>query len=343
LVVDLQSTSTHMRLPPWAADQLSAVAPDGWEVVHIASASTSVGSGTNLVSDETLAAIAPAEAYFGYGLPVALLRAAPLLRWAHSASAGVGASVTPELRRSGVLLTNSAGVYGEPMADTVLAGVLHFVRGLDFAARQQAASTWDQRPFVRRTTDGPAEVRELSELRVVIVGAGGIGSAVARRFSALGCRCVGIRRRPELGAPDGFARVTGADGLDGELPEADVIVLAVPLTEGSASVLDARRLALLPAGAIVVNVARGALVSDVDLLDSLNRNHVRGAVLDVFNTEPLPADNPYWQHPKVLVTPHVSGVSPRHWRRGLELFIDNWRRWHAGIPLRNVVDLDAGY
>ncbi len=164
-----------------------------------------------------------------------------------------------------------------------------------------------------------------------------------RRFSALGCRCVGVRRRPELGAPDGFARVLGVEGLEAALPEADVIVLAAPLTNGSASLLDGRRLALLPAGAIVVNVGRGALVSDVALVEALNGNHVRGAVLDVFNTEPLPADNPYWQHPKVLVTPHVSGVSPQHWRRGLELFEDNWRRWHAGTPLRNGVDLDAGY
>ncbi|QJR35888.1 D-2-hydroxyacid dehydrogenase [Gemmatimonas groenlandica] len=343
LVVDLQSTSPHMRVPLWAAERIAAAAPDGWEVVHIASPSKSIGSGSNMASDETLAVITRAEGYLGYGVPAGLLQAAPHLGWAHSAAAGVGASVTPELRASGVVFTNSAGVYGEPMADTVLAGVLHFVRGLDFATRQQAASTWNQLPFIHRDLSARAEVRELAELRVLIVGAGGIGTAVARRFSALGCRCVGIRRRPELGAPEGFARVEGPGALDAELPDADVLVLAAPLTGGSASLLDARRLALLPAGAIVVNVARGALVSDEALLDSLNRNHLRGAVLDVFNTEPLPVDNPYWQHPKVLVTPHVSGVSPQHWRRVLELFEDNWRRWQAGTPLRNVVDLDAGY
>lgn len=343
LVVDLQSTSPHMRVPEWAAERVTSSAPDGWEVVHIASPSTSIGTGSNMASDETLAAIAQAEGYFGYGVPAGLLQAAPQLRWAHSAAAGVGASVTPELRASGVVFTNSAAVYGEPMADTVLAGVLHFVRGLDFAVRQQAVSTWNQLPFLHRGVSEPADVRELAELRVLIVGAGGIGTAVARRFSALGCQCVGIRRRPELGAPEGFARVVGVEGLDAEFAGADVVVLAAPLTGGSSALLDAGRLALLPAGAIVVNVARGALVSDEALLDALNRHHVRGAVLDVFTTEPLPVDHPYWQHLRVLVTPHVSAVSPQQWRRGLELFEDNWRRWHAGTPLRNVVDLDAGY
>ncbi len=328
-----------MRLPAWGAERISEAAPDGWDVVHIASPSASLGSGLNAVSAETLLASGDAEAYFGYGVSVPLLEAAPRLQWAHSASAGVGSSISPELRDRGVQFTNSAGVYAEPMADTVLAGVLHFVRGLHVVVRQQAASRWDQSPFIRPGS----ELREIGELRVLVLGAGGIGSAVARRFTALGCRCVGIRRRPEMGVPDGFARVTGPDALDAELPQADVLVIAAPLTAESSFLIDERRLALLPAGAIVVNVARGALISDVALLDSLNRNHVRGAVLDVFNTEPLPADNPYWQHDNVLVTPHVSGVSTQHWRRALDLFEDNWRRWHAGDPLRNVVDLDAGY
>jgi phosphoglycerate dehydrogenase-like enzyme len=103
-------------------------------------------------------------------------------------------------------------------------------------------------------------------------------------------------------------------------------------------------LALLPAGAIVVIVARGGLVADEALLEALDAGRIRGAVLDVFHTEPLPPFSPYWQHSRVLVTPHVSGVSPRRqWARALALFEDNWRRWVAGSPLRNVVDLDAGY
>lgn len=334
------STTPHMRLPSWGGDQLVARAPDGWRVSIMTAPSISSGNGTNRVSDETLAAVADAEAYFGFGLTAPMLEAAPQLRWAHSVAAGVGASITPTLRAHPVVLTNSAGMYGEAMADTILAGVLHFARGLDHAVRQQAASRWDQLPF----STGDMASRELDELRVLVIGAGGIGSAVARRFSALGCSCVGIRRRPELGLPPGFSRVAGPDHVDDELPDADVVVIAAPETSQTVALLDARRLALLPAGAIVVNVARGGLVAGEALLEALDAGRLRGAVLDVFPTEPLPSSSPFWQHSRVLVTPHVSGVSPRrHWARALSLFEDNWRRWVAGTPLRNVVDLDAGY
>jgi phosphoglycerate dehydrogenase-like enzyme len=273
-------------------------------------------------------------------VPASLVQAARALRWAHSASAGVTASITPALVTSGITLTNSAGVYGEAMADTVLAGVLHFVRGLDHAVHQQRTATWDKRPF----QSPPFAVREVADLRVLVLGAGGIGTAVARRFAALGAVCTGVRRRVALGVPEGCARVVGPDGLDDALAEADVVVLAAPLTEASRGVMDARRLALLPSGAIVVNVARGALLDDDALLAALDDGTLRGACLDVFQREPLAAEHSFWRHPRVLVTPHVSGVSPaRHWERALGLFEDNWRRWVAGEPLRNVVDLSAGY
>ena len=340
LVVDLQSTAPTMALPAWGADRLRAAAPPGWEVRVVQSPTDSSGDGTNAVSDESLQAVAGAEAYFGYGVPAVLVEAARELRWAHSASAGVGSSITPALVASGITLTNSAGVYGEAMAETVLAGVLHFVRGLDHAVRQQQTATWDKRAF----QSPPFAVREVADLRVLVVGAGGIGTAVARRFAALGAVCTGVRRRVALGVPDGFARVVGVDGLDDALAEADVVVLAAPLTESSRGVMDARRLALLPHGAIVVNVARGALLDDEALLAALDAGALRGACLDVFQPEPLAASHPFWRHPRVLVTPHVSGVSPaRHWERALSLFEDNWRRWVAGEPLRNVVDLSAGY
>ncbi|MCC6245233.1 MAG: D-2-hydroxyacid dehydrogenase [Gemmatimonadaceae bacterium] len=345
LVVDLFSNVPHMRLPLPVADQIVAMCPTSWRVTVVQSATVSGGDGTNTVSDETLAAVQDAEAYYGFGAPAAMLDAAPHMRWVHSAAAGVGASITPTLRARAaadppVVFTNSAGLYGEPMADTILAGVLHFVRGLDVAVRQQAAARWEQRRFA----DGETEARELEDYRVLVVGAGGIGSAVARRFTALGVTCTGVRRRPELGVPPGFAAVVGPDDLDAALAAADILVIAAPATSSTQLLLDARRVALLPAGAIVVNVARGGLVEDEPLRAALDAGRLRGAVLDVFHTEPLPAESPWWQHPRVLITPHVSGVSPRrYWARALALFEDNWQRWIAGDPLRNVVDLDAGY
>ncbi len=329
-----------MRFPVWASEHMRTHPLDGWRVTVIKSPSVSVGSSTNTASAETMAAIADAEVYFGYGVPASLIEAAPMLKWAHSMAAGVGASITPVLRKRGLAFTNSAGLYGEGMAETVLAGVLHFVRGLDVAVRQQAEAVWDQTSF----PDPVNLVREVDELRVLVVGAGGIGGAVARRFSALGCGCVGIRRRPERGALPGFSHVVGPEALDDELTRADVVVIAAPATEATHELLNARRLALLPSGAIVVNVARGSLIEEAALLAALDRGQVRGAFLDVFRTEPLPADSLWWRHPRVLITPHVSGVSPRRqWTRAIALFEDNWRRWVAGEPLRNVVDLDAGY
>lgn len=328
-----------MRLPDAVAQELKAASPAGWEVVVIRSPTVSAGDGTDVVSAETLDAIKAAEAYYGFGVPGALVAAAPMLRWAHSASAGVGSSITPELRASNVVLTNSAGIYAEPMADTVLAGVLHFLRGLDYAVHQQHEAKWDQTPFVTQL----AVMREVRDCGVLVVGAGGIGSTVAVRFQALGSQCIGIRRRPELGTPPGFARVAGPQALHAELRNADVVVLSAPLTVESRQLLSAEELALLPSGAIVVNVARGALLDEGALLSALDSGRLRGAVLDVFAREPLPPEHALWRHPRVLITPHVSGVSPNHWGRALSLFLDNWRRYVTGEPLRNVVDLDAGY
>ena len=344
LVVNLFSALTPMRMPAWVGEQIAGRTPAGWRVTVITPPPSFASSGPSM-SDQTFAAMADAEAFYGFEVTPELLRAGARLRWVHSAAAGVSEAVTAMLRARGpaepaLHLTNSAGNFSETMGDTVLAGVLHFVRGFDVAVRQQAAGVWQRDSFAA----GPTAGRELDEYRVLVIGAGGIGSAAARRFAAHGCAVTGVRRRPELGVPAGCDRVVGPEHLDAELPAADVVVLAAPFTDQTKTLLDRRRLALLPADAIVVNVARGGLVAEEALLEALDAGRLRGAVLDVFHTEPLPLSSPFWQHPRVLVLPHVSGVSPhRHWERTLALFEDNWRRWVAGEPLRNVVDLDAGY
>jgi phosphoglycerate dehydrogenase-like enzyme len=153
-----------------------------------------------------------------------------------------------------------------------------------------------------------------------------------------------VRRRVSLGAPAGFDRVVTLDQLDAELPHHDVIVLAAPLTPETTGLLTAERLDLLPPQSIVVNVARGAHLDEAALAERIVSGRIRGAVLDVFREEPLPASSPLWGLRQVVVSPHISPVSPgRFWPRQLALFLDNWRRYSKGQPLRNVVDKRAGY
>jgi phosphoglycerate dehydrogenase-like enzyme len=173
---------------------------------------------------------------------------------------------------------------------------------------------------------------------------GGIGEAPARRLSGLGCPCVGVRRHPDRPVPAAFQRAVPLEGIDVELPGADIVVLATPLTPLTRNVLSAARVDCLKAGAIVVNMARGALLDEPALTRRLQEGGLRGAVLDVFAEEPLPAGSPLWGMRNVLITPHVAAVSPRlFWKRELELFLDNWGRYRAGMPLRNQIDKHAGY
>ncbi len=303
-------------------------------------ATSSDGDGPQGGSDESRRLIADAEVYFGFGITRDLFRAARRLRWVHSAAAGVGNVLASGIGESDVILTNSAGVHGPPIGEFIVAGILHFMRGLDVAVAQQARKEWSKAFFVAE--DSP--LREVSGSRILIVGTGGLGGEAARRLAALGAICTGLRRRPELGAPAGFARVAGLDQLDAELPGADVVVLAAPLTAATAALLTRERLGLLPPHAVVVNVARGAMLDEEALADLLEEGRLRGAVLDVFREEPLATTSRLWQLRSALVVPHVSPVSPgRFWPRQLDLFLDNWRRYAAGEPLRNVVDKQAGY
>ena len=319
--------------------------PDGWSLVLVEGETISDGDGNPSPSPEVVEAVRDAEVYFGFGMSEPLLAAAERLRWIQSAAAGVKSLLALGIPERGILLTNAAGIHAEPMADLVLGGVIHFLRGFDVALGQQRDARWVREPWVNpgaAATD--VQPREVADCRVLVFGAGGIGTAVARRFTALGACCVGVRRRPELGAPPGFARVVGDGGLDAELPAADVVVLSAPATESTEQILDARRLGLLGRGAIVVNVARGALVDERALAEALAAGRLRGAVLDVFSQEPLPADSPFWRLPNVLVTPHVSAVSPaRFWDRMLALFLENWERYRRGERLKNLVDASAGY
>lgn len=340
MVVDLRSTAQAFNLPDRVAKAIADATPTGWRTHIVAALTDSFGDGAQTPSDEALAAIVEAEVYVGFGMPRALFLAGPQLKWVQTGTAGVATLLFDEMRSGTVQLTNAAGLYGPTIAEHVLAGVLHFLRAFDLADEMRRKKEWDQSAFATPR----ALVREVDELRVLVIGAGGLGSEIAKRFSTLGAQVSGVRRRPGLGIPPGFGEIHGPSELDGLLPFADVVVLATPLTAETQSLLDAQRMKRLKPGVIVANVARGALLDEPALIEGLSAGRIRGAVLDVFAKEPLAGDSPLWQLPRVLWTPHVSGVSPRRfWDRLQDLILDNWARYRAGEALRNLVDKRAGY
>lgn len=340
LVLDMDDPRPLLRMPTDLEDRLRAALTFGWEVVRVAAHSSGRGDGSGSTSAEAIDAVRDAEIYLGYGAPEAILRAGEALRWVHSGAAGVASAITPALRGSGVVLTNSAGVHGPAIAETALAMMLHFARGLDVAVRAQAEGVWDTAPF----DADPSVSRELDGATLGVVGYGGIGREVAHRALAFGMRVLALRRHPDLSREsDGVTVLSGREALDRLLSESDYVVLATPETQETRGMIDVRAFERMKRGAVLVNVSRGPLVDEEALVRALRGGSLRGAALDVFATEPLPAGHPLWRLPNVLVTPHVSGYSSRFWERESELILDNVSRYLRGRDLRNVVDLDAGY
>ncbi|CAN5676358.1 D-2-hydroxyacid dehydrogenase [soil metagenome] len=342
LVLHLRDTRPIWAIPHWAVAEIRDALPSGWEMLEVEVPADGRGDGGG-PSAEALRAIRGAEVYLGYGIPRELLIAATTppedkLRWAHSAAAGVGGSLYPEMLRSAVTLTNSAGIHAAPIAETVVAMILHFARGLDFAVRAQAERKWLKEPFEHADTP----VREISGLTLGIVGFGGIGREAASRAAALGMRPLALRRSG-TDAPPGVELVTGEGALERLLERSDVLLLSVPETPETRGLVGRAELARLPEGALVINVARGGVLDEDALVDCLRSGHLRGAALDVFREEPLPPQSPLWSLPNVLVTPHVSGTSRGFWRREADLILANLRRYRDGEPLINVVDKQAGY
>lgn len=339
LVIDLADARPIFALPAGLVAAIQEAAPD-WEVVVVETAADGTGDGGEWAAPAALAAVrAGAEVYMGFGIPSEILSEAPSLRWVHSGAAGVRGSLTPEMRASDVVFTNSAGIHGPPVAETVLAYLLHFARGLDHAVASQQERRWGKDVF-----DGAhAPVRELSRSTVGVVGLGGIGREVAWRAAALGARVVGTRRRPEPVGVDGVDVLTGIDGFHRLLEISDYVVLTLPETAETVGLMDRAAFDRMRRGAVLVNVSRGGLVDTGALVSSLSAGRIRGAALDVFSREPLPDGDPLWSTPGLLITPHTSAYTHAFWEREKSLILDNVRRYRGGERLRNVVDKDAGY
>ncbi|HSP61178.1 MAG TPA: D-2-hydroxyacid dehydrogenase [Ornithinimicrobium sp.] len=253
------------------------------------------------------------------------------LEWIHVAAAGVDTLLFDGLRTSAVTVTNARGVFDRPIAEYVLAAVLAHAKRVHESADLQRAREWRHR-----------ETRSVRGARVVVVGTGGIGREIALLLRTVGMEVVSAGSRAREGDPD-LGDVVDSDELARHVGRADYLVNAAPLTDRTRGLIDREVLAALPPTAHLVNIGRGATVVEDDLLEALRGRRLDGATLDVFATEPLPADSPFWDAPGVVVSPHMSG-DVLGWRDTLaEQFVANARRWLDGDPLVNVVDKERGY
>jgi phosphoglycerate dehydrogenase-like enzyme len=257
---------------------------------------------------------------------------APRLEWIHSFSAGIDRVATAGVRARGLTVTNARGVFSRPIAEYVVMMCLAIARRLPQLLELQRERTWQ-----------PLRGRELGSLTVGIVGFGSIGSEVARLLEPFETRILATRRRPELGGAPANVELLASDRLDELLRQSDIVVVAAPLTEDTAGMIGAAQLQEMRETAWLVNIARGRLLDDLALRRALEAGWIGGAVLDVFNEEPLPPDSPLYAMPNVILTPHTSWSSDRVVDRSLELFAANLRRFVAGESLHNVVDLEVGY
>ncbi len=262
-----------------------------------------------------------------------LVARAPNLRWIHSASAGVDRVTTAAVRQRGLTVTNARGVFSRPIAEYVVMMALAIARRLPQLLELQRERTWQ-----------PLRGRELSELTIGIVGYGDIGKEVARLLEPFGSRILATRRHPDRGAGEGSkVELFGLDKLDDVLRQSDIVVVAAPLTDETAGLIGAEQLGEMREDAWLINIARGRLIDELALRRALESGWIGGAVLDVFSEEPLSPESPLYRTPNLIITPHTSWASDRVVERTVDLFVDNLKRDRAGEPLRNVVDLEAGY
>jgi phosphoglycerate dehydrogenase-like enzyme len=283
----------------------------------------------------TAADVAEADAIAAWRYDPSLLEAAPRLRWLQTGGAGVDSLPLAELARRGITLTNNSGVHAPNIAEHVLAMMLAFARQIPQLVRAQDRHRW-------RDTDTHRAVFELNGQHLLLLGLGDIGLAIAARAAAFNMRITGVRRR-DLPVADLPVELAPMARLHELLGQADHVVTSLPLTPATRGLLGVPELAAMKAGAFVYNVGRGPVIETAALIDALASGHLGGAGLDVVDPEPLPADSPLWEMPNVLITSHTSGASPNYWERGVTILAENARRFGAGEPLLNVVDLDAGY
>jgi phosphoglycerate dehydrogenase-like enzyme len=297
--------------------------------------STSITVGNNI--DAFRRAAPEADVIFSLSAPAKVLRElwplAPRVKWVHSRSAGLDSLLFPELVESAVPLTNGSGVFSQSLAEFVIGAAIFFAKDFRRLIRNQDAGKWEQ-----------FDVDEVRGQTMGIVGYGDIGRACAQRAHAMGMKVLALRRRPERSNGDPYvASMYSTEQLLEMLPNCDYVVAAAPLAPGTKHLIGEAAIAKMKKTAVVMNVGRGPVIDEAALIPALQTGRIRGAALDVFENEPLPEGHPLFKLENVLLSPHCTDHTKSWLEEGMQFFIDNFERFRAGTPLKNVVDKRAGY
>jgi phosphoglycerate dehydrogenase-like enzyme len=264
---------------------------------------------------------------------VGALRMAPRLLWIHARSAGLDRVLAPEVVAHPAVLTNGRGAFSPALAEFALAALLFFVKDLRRLGAQQAAGEW-----------APYDMERFEGRTVGIVGYGDIGRAVASRLRPLGVRILALRRRPERSAADPLVEESfPPERLMEMVARADDVVVALPLTPQTRGLVGHEAIAAMRPTGVLVNIGRGPVVDEPALVSALERGAIRGAALDVFETEPLPKEHPFWRLPNVLLSPHCADHVPGWVDEAMRVFLRQLERFRRGEPLLDPVDKAAGY
>ncbi len=283
-------------------------------------------------NEVTIGMIQKANIIFGWP-KVDQLQMAKNLRWLHLPSAGADRYVNKEnYCNKEIVLTNSSGVFGLPIAEHVFAMILAYNRNLQDYAYNKMETKWSRR----------LGTRDFYDSTIGIIGLGDIGNEVAWRAKAWGAKVLAVKRTPTI-IPEYVDELYNADGIDKVLAQSDYVVLALPNTAKTKGIIDEQKLGKMKSHGFLVNIGRGTLINQDALIKALREKWIGGAGLDVTDPEPLLEDSPLWNLPNVIITPHTSGGSPTNDQRRFEIFNKNLHRYINSQPLDNLVDFVEGY
>jgi len=253
------------------------------------------------------------------------------LKWLFSFSAGIEKLPFDEMKEMGIKVTNTRGIHASQMAEQTIGIMISFSRKLFVAYRNQMNRKWDQTILVE----------ELTDKTLCIIGAGSIGSEIARRAKIFGMKTIGIRKNPEW--VEGLDDVRRLNKLHLSLSDADYAVLVTPLTPETFHLIGAPEFSAMKKSTVFINISRGDTVDEEALVEALKNRTIAGAGLDVFHEEPLPPESPLWDMENVIITPHNAGISPHYTERAMGLFVESFKNYRAGGLLPNAIDLNRKY